>query len=116
MARKRIIQGSDRILNLTIRDANGDPIDLNGVTEITVCFKATGGGQVTFTLSGAEVSVNGNALLGKIVVTMSDTKTSLIEAGLKIDFEALLDTGAHPGGSRQYVQFYQQIDVLESVC
>lgn len=112
--RIKIFQGSDRTLNLTIRDDKGDPVDLTAVTEITAVFNATDGTKVNFTLSGTEISKVSPNVIGKLTIAMSSTKTALIEAGEKIDFELILDTGAHPAGVRQYVPFYQQVDVIAS--
>jgi hypothetical protein len=112
--RKKIYQGSDRTLNLVIRDEEGNPIDLTAVTEITAVFKATDGTNVTFTIAGGEVSKTSPQVLGKLSIAMNSTKTALIEAGEQIDFELILDTGAHPAGTRRYVPFLQQIDVVAS--
>jgi len=112
--RKKIYQGSDRTLNLVIRDEDGNPIDLTAVTEITAVFKATDGTNVTFTIAGSEVSKTSPQVLGKLSIAMNSTKTALIEAGEQIDFELILDTGAHPAGTRRYVPFLQQIDVVAS--
>lgn len=114
--RPEIIQGSDRTLNLTIRDSNGDPFDLTLITEITVCFKKEDETFHNVTLGGGKISITGNALLGKIAVALTDADTLLIAAGIKVDFKVILDTGAHPGGTRRVVRFDQQIDVLTGDC
>lgn len=114
--RPEIVQGSDRTLKLTIRESNGDPLDLTAVTEITACFKKPDGTFLQVTLSGGRVSVVGNPLLGKIEVSLTDVDTAAIEAGVKVDFKVLLDQGTHPGGTRRVVRFDQQIDVLDGDC
>lgn len=106
--RPEIIQGSDRTLQLTMRDSNGDGIDLTNETEITVRFKKTDGTWLEKTMTGSDVTVT-NAKLGKISVDLTDTETALIEAGQKVDFHVYLDNGT----DRRIVRFNQQIDVIE---
>lgn len=114
--RKKIYKGSDRDVNVTIRDQNGDPFDLTNITHITACFDAADGTKVQFTLADTEIAINGNAVLGKLIITMSDTKTALLEAGERVDFEVILDEGVHPTGIRKYAQFKQLIDIIETGC
>jgi len=112
MSRPTIFQGSDKVLHLTLRQANGDPLNLTGNTEITVCFDGTSGTPVTFLRTGGGVTVIGSDLLGKIDVAIDDTNASLIQTGEKVDFMAYVDFGA----TRTPIPFFQQIDVVEPPC
>lgn len=38
-----IVKNTDKSLNITMRDENGDPIDLSSASDITACFKGTSG-------------------------------------------------------------------------
>jgi len=117
MAAKKIYQGADRTLSpIYINQSNGRPYDLTGVTAITVCFPATDGTTVQYTLAASEVAIVGSPLLGTISVTMSSVKTALMEAGELVDFEVILDVGAPPGGDRKYVQFIQMVSVIDPAC
>jgi hypothetical protein len=106
--RPEIVQGSDRILKLTIRDKNGDPYDLTSNTEITAKFTKTDGSDLEVTKTGGAVTIIGNELLGKIQVSLTDTQTAEIEAGIKIDFVVIIDKGT----DRKICRFNQQIDVV----
>jgi len=114
MAKRPVIfQGSDKILNLKLREENGDPFDLTGETEITVCFKAAdGGASIDLTKGGGDVTITGSLLLGKISVSISDANTDLIETGEKVDFMVYVDKGA----IRTPIAFFQLIDVKEPPC
>ena len=113
--RPEIIQGSDRILKLTMRDQNGDGLDISNETEITACFKKPDGTYLEVTMLGGQI-VKTDVNLGKIDITLFDTDTTEIEAGIKVDFKILLDVDPHPGGTRRIVRFDQQIDVLDGTC
>jgi len=113
--RPEIIQGSDRTLKVTMRDINGDGINIASETEIIACFKKIDGTYLEITLSSGQISKT-DVNLGKISITFTDSDTSLIEAGLKVNFKVKLDVGAHPGGTRRIVRFDQQIDVLDGDC
>ena len=112
-SRPEIVQGSDRNLALTIRDANGDPIDLTAETEITAVFTKTDGTNLELTKTSGAITIVGNPILGKITILMTDTETSSLETGIKVDFKVYLDVGVHPGGTRRIVRFEQLIDVVD---
>ena len=113
--RPEIIQGSDRTLKVTMRDVNGDGIDISAETEITACFKKIDGTYLEITLTSGQITKT-DVNLGKIQITLTDADTALIEAGTRVDFKVKLDVGAHPGGTRRIVRFDQQIDVLDGDC
>lgn len=113
--RPEIIQGSDRVLKLTMRDANGDGLDISSETEISACFKKPDGTYLEVTLTGGQITKD-DVNRGKISVSLTDSDTVLIEAGIKVNFKIKLDVGAHPGGTRRIVRFDQQIDVLDGDC
>lgn len=110
-SRPDIVQGSDRVLNLTIRDRNGDNVDINAETELTARFKKPDGTWLEVTLTEGKITKT-DANLGKIQVSLDSEDTPEIEEGIKVSFHVLLDVGAHPGGTRRIARFNQAVDVI----
>lgn len=106
----KVIQGEDKTFAVTLRKSQGDPYDLTGVTEITFCFPGETAVQ-TVTLGASEVAIV-NAVLGKITVTITDTKTALMKIGEDQTFECMIDVGT----TRTKVKFTEQLNVFDSIC
>lgn len=88
-----MFQGEKRQANFTITDSTNDqPVNLTGVTEITVSVPQVNSGIVSFTLTAVEIVVT-DATKGKFQLTMSIAKTALFKIGsltvqVKISFSA----------------------------
>ena len=112
---KKIIKGSDVILNVTLRHkTSGDPYDLTGATEITACFEADDGTTVTFNMAvDSEISIrNAEPKLGKIAIAMTDTKTALLMIGDPVDFDITIDKGA----DREIIKVEQSLIIEDRNC
>jgi hypothetical protein len=88
-----MFQGEKRLANFTITDSTNDqPVDLTGISEITISVPQVNSGIVSFTKTLLEIVVT-DALKGKFQLTMSSAKTALFKAGT-LTIQVNLDFGA----------------------
>lgn len=89
----------------------GDPIDLTGYAEISACFTNSNGSELLATLTGGEISVLGDPLLGKILITLSAAQTTLLALVDSATLEITLGTVNPPK-----IQIENAYSVLNTVC
>ena len=86
-----MFQGEKRQANFTITDVtNEQPVNLTGISEITVAVPQVNSGIVTFTMTAVEIVVT-DAAKGKFQLTISAAKSALFKVGtltiqVKLDF------------------------------
>lgn len=106
----KVVQGEDKIIDLKIRDENGDPYDLTGYSAIEAKFKNTDGTLLTLAV-GTGVTVV-SAILGRIQLSLTDLQTAELKAGDFMDFEVKITIGT----STQIVQFLRMLSVKKQVA
>lgn len=60
------------------------------------------------------VTIEGNPLLGKIRVHLSDFDTSSLRLGLNQSLTVTIDFGIHPTGIRKITRYDNKVDILEN--
>lgn len=107
-----VIQAERQSFTIKLRDQDGDPFDLTGFSEITVCFVA-GSTVVTKTQTGAEVSVVGSDELGVISTALTTTDSDSMPKTSQGNIEVQIDFG---GGDVRKTQFFGAFKVSEKLC
>jgi hypothetical protein len=107
-----IIQGADDTIISKIVDADNDPYDLTGFTEIKACFVKSDGSILTLTETGGDISCP-NPASGMITIAVNDVNSALLKTVEKGNFEVLI-TGAT--GLITIVQFLKKLTVLARKC
>ncbi len=108
-----IIQGSDRSFNVNILRKNTlKPFDLTTATEIVACFPNEDGTTLMLSLTGAEVEIVGDPMLGEIKIKLNNTQTAGLEEGEDLGIQIEIDLGA----DKSIVQLKGVLTVLESLC
>lgn len=107
----KVIQGEDKVINLRLRDENGDPFDISTATLIKAIFKKADGTLLTKQTGGSGVSiVNGPA--GKLTVDLDDSDTILLKVGEFQDFEVEITIA----GEVTIVQFQKAFTVKKRLA
>jgi hypothetical protein len=90
-----VTQGENKVFTVKLRDANGDPFDLTSFTKYKVCLPLTGGVKLEVTevanANGSVVALLGNAILGKIEVTLNFNDTASLNEGERQDIGIVLN-------------------------
>lgn len=60
------------------------------------------------------VEIHGNEEIGKLLVTLTNSETNLLRAGIGKSFTVVIDKGADPSGIRNVGSFEQKLDIKES--
>lgn len=107
-----IIQGEQQPYLIRLRDEFGDPIDLTGLTAISVCFQS-GSTKVTHTLALTTVAVSGDVLLGKLAGTLTVAETDSLPKTTNGDIEVLLTS---PGLGTKKTQITNAFSVAKKIC
>lgn len=93
---KTIVKGADEIVTVRlVEESTGEPYDLSAADEITARFLKSDGTALEKTMGDGEIAFVGNAVLGKITITLTDTDTSGLEVSDSADLELRVDTGAN---------------------
>lgn len=110
-----IIQGGKKQFTVRISsESTKDPLDLTTVAEITTCFKTSDSEnpELMLSLTGGDIAVIGDPLLGKIQITLNDTDTAGLGLVDNETLELAIDLGAGP----LKLQIPNAYSVIESVC
>jgi hypothetical protein len=87
-----IIRGEDKTLTVRIvKNSDGEPYDLTGYTTISALFKKQDGTTLTKT-TPTDITIVGNAVLGKIQISLTDSETLLLKKGT-MSFDVQIDSG-----------------------
>jgi hypothetical protein len=109
-----IIQGEKIILELDIIDKKTErPYPLTDVDEIQFCIFDSNGNVLQKTLTGGDIAINGDPLLGSIKVTLNiaDTKLLKAEENQSFDVEVNKTTGEH-----RISKFERVLTVESRIC
>ena len=112
MAKVIIDRGEDKNFTIKLRLGNGDPFNLTGNTEVTLCMKKSDNTFTTFTLTGGKIAISGSALLGVLAVTLLAADTADLKLGDLQDYELKEAKGA----VIKKVLFKQGLEVRDSNC
>ena len=106
-----IKKGTDRDLNITLEDSDGNPVDVSAATEIKAIFlPESGSALLERTLTGGQVTItNGRE---KIKVTLSAAFT----ATMKADEEQTFEIEATVGGKVLVWCFKEALTVVERLA
>jgi len=85
-----IVRGSDRDLKVLLRLSNGEPFDLNSVTEITARFLDENGTAVEKTMTGGDISIVSPSGAGRIKISLDITFTGSLQLGERQDIELVI--------------------------
>ena len=108
-----VIRGSDRTFTVNLYSKQKlRPFNLTGLTEIKACFPKEDETVLQVALTGGQITVLGDPVLGVIQIELTDSDTSLLAVGEDQDFEVQVDIGA----TRSIVQFLESLTVVESIC
>ena len=109
----KIIQNEKQSFSISLKsEASGGPFDLTGNTEIRVCFKS--GEVVTIlTKTGAEITVDGDPLLGIISGALTVAQTGAMGVVGSGVIEVEVTKGA---GEVTKTQILGAFSVTASVC
>ena len=100
-------------MGIKLRKKNGDPFDLTGNTEITLCLQKADKTFTAYTKTGGQLAITGDAVLGKVTVTLvGATETNALQIGPKQDFEIKEEKGAVV----TKIKFLQDLLVRASNC
>lgn len=109
-----IIQGGKTALICRfINTLTGDPFDLTGITQITTCFQNQDGTEIMLTLMGGAITVVGNPLLGKIMVSLTSAQTAVLMTVSVTDLELAFQFGSSDPIKSQISGAYL---VTQSLC
>lgn len=89
---KQIVRGADASLTLVIRTANGDALDLTGVTEVAVRLRKADKTALSKTLTSGAVSVVSEHH-GRIQVELNETETASLMVMQNAPIEIVVDFG-----------------------
>jgi len=109
-----IIQGEKIVLELSIiNEVDKTPFDLTDADEIDFCIKDVDGNILTKKLTVGGVAIDGDPLLGKILVTLDivDTKLLKAEDNQSFDVEINKSTGEH-----RISKFDRALSVEKRIC
>lgn len=109
-----IVQGAGAVLNCKfLYRGSLDPLDLTGVSEIETCFLNDDGTELMLSLTGTEIAVFGNPILGKITITLTGVQSAALAvarlATLQVKF-------TFPGGQPVVLQIPAAYNVLATAC
>lgn len=90
---KQIVRGADATLTIVVRLSNGDALDLETASEITVRLKKADKTALVKTLSASQVTVTGPHQ-GRIMVEVSETETAALMVVQNAPVEVVVDFGA----------------------
>jgi len=95
-----ITQGENKVFTITVRDQNGDPIDLTLFTKFIVCLPLIDGdSKLTITevanANGSVVALLGAATAGKLQVTANFADTATLSVGTGQDIGVVLDNATN---------------------
>ncbi len=88
-----------------------DPFDLTGVSAITCCFMKQDGTDLVLSL-GSGISIVGNPLLGKLLITLTAAQTALLN---EVAF-ATLELAITFSGDPLKVQILNAYEVVTADC
>jgi len=112
-----IVQGENSTFDIKLRDSEGDPFDLTNFDEYTVCLPLTSG---TLSLTqvananGSLIALSGNALLGKLNVSVNSVDTTLLKVADRQDIGLELNNNGTPNPRRQ--KFAGVLNVTATIC
>lgn len=110
MTALKIVKGEDISLNVQINMDTGEQYDLTGVAAIEAWFPGESA-CVSRTLALGHIVVDANPLTGKMVISLDDTTTPLLQTG-NLSFEVKITKGTET----RIVQFEGALDVVERLC
>ena len=117
VSHQRVVRGETLRLRLTVRDQDGQPVDLTGATLYATVRAVVGGHSLSYlppvielsTASGIAVSTQAGDTLGQAVVTFSSTQTGARAPG-NYAWDAWV---VLPSGDRHAVVAPSRFTVLE---
>jgi hypothetical protein len=90
-----VVQGAGAVLNCKfLYKGSKDPLDLTGITEISTCLLNDDGTELVLSLTGGQISVYGNPILGKISITLTAAQTALLAVDDSADLQVAFTYGA----------------------
>lgn len=105
----KIIQGTDRTVNLILKNSDKTPFDLTGATSIKAIFLKQDDTENLLEVSGGNIEVVGDASRGEISIDLESAITLQMRAGERLKWELEVTIAA----SMTYVaQFPESLDVL----
>ena len=115
----KIIQGENAEFTIKLRDENCDPYDLTNFSKFKVCMQGASDGTVveiteTPNANDSKVELLGNAVLGKLKVTLDALDTVLLNPAERADIDLEIDSAA--GDNPKRTRFEAALTVLESMC
>jgi len=102
---------------IRLRDESGDPVDLNAYDEFKVCHEGDDGSAVVASqtaVGDTVVVVDGDPLIGRLKVTLSEASTALLKVDELQDIDIELDNSGSPGARRRRLK--RVLTVEDSIC
>lgn len=115
----QIIRGGKSISPIFfLFDPPGPPIaflnhNLTGVTEIKSCFQNDDGSELMISLTGGQIAIIGDPMLGRLQITLTAAQTILLE---EIDIETIEFSLIIGAGDPVPFQIPGAYQVLDSKC
>ena len=109
MSKISIVRGEDVVINVSLKDENGVPYSLTGVTALQASFQ----GETSCIVKqlGSGVTIDATPETGKLTINLTDTDTSTLRLGV-IGFELKIDKGTET----RKPQFPDSLEVSNGLC
>lgn len=113
-----IVRSEKSSFTLKLRDSAGDPFDISAYDKYKVCIPADDGSVVEITEvangNNSIVVLDGNAILGRLIVTINQVDTALLLEEERQDLQLVLDVAA--SAAPKIAVFKNVLTVLGNIC
>jgi len=113
-----IYKGGNSVFTIRIKDEDGEPFDLTPYDKYSVCLPNTDGTTLTITevagANGSVVALLGNAILGKLQVTVKKLDAADLEEDERMDLDLVLDNASSPDPKAK--RFKNVLTVIPTRC